>query len=187
MWTLGCIMGIGSMFSLYRFYEAPFTNFESSLYAGLHKLVWNLASGWLVLAVTTGHGGWVQRMLSSRVFVPFSRLTYCAYLCNGIVELHNTSNVRTADWVDYIQFVSTQYMTMMKFGWYSVFPFQGNATWSHTTNTFTLGFLLCLVFESPIHALERILMRHFISRNVNKPKNTSSDDITPSTSEEQVA
>lgn len=116
MWTLGCIMGIGSMFSLYRFYEAPFTNFESSLYAGLHKLVWNLASGWLVLAVTTGHGGWVQRMLSSRVFVPFSRLTYCAYLCNGIVELHNTSNVRTADWVDYIQFVSTQYMTMMKFG-----------------------------------------------------------------------
>uniref|UniRef100_A0A1I8M8L5 Nose resistant-to-fluoxetine protein N-terminal domain-containing protein n=2 Tax=Musca domestica TaxID=7370 RepID=A0A1I8M8L5_MUSDO len=169
MWTLGVIMGVGSMFSLSRFYTSSYTNMESTIYAGLHKLAWNLASGWLVLAVTTGHGGWVQRMLSSRVFVPFSRLTYCAYLCNGIVELYNTSSQRTVERSGYIEM--TNYML------------------NHTLNTFALAFILCLIFESPLHAVERVLMRHFGVRGgaPQKRDSSSSNDATPSTSEEQVA
>uniref|UniRef100_A0A1I8Q0V0 Acyltransferase 3 domain-containing protein n=1 Tax=Stomoxys calcitrans TaxID=35570 RepID=A0A1I8Q0V0_STOCA len=167
MWILSCIMAIGSMFSLGRFYAAPFTNIESTLYGGFHKLCWNLAIGWLVLAVTTGHSGWVRRMLSSRFFVPFSRLTYCAYLCNGTVELYNTSSIRIAEHTGYLE--------------------MANAMTAHTLNTFTLGFLLCLVFESPLHALERIFMRQFNSRDTSKKSSKgSSSDESPSTSEEQV-
>ncbi|XP_075155901.1 nose resistant to fluoxetine protein 6-like [Haematobia irritans] len=168
IWTISCIMGIGSMFALGRFYAAPYTTIESTLYAGFHKLFWNLSIGWLVLAVTTGHSGWVRRVLSSRFFVPFSRLTYCAYLCNGAVELYNTSSIRTAESTGYIEIL--------------------NSMLAHTLNTFALAFLLCLVFESPLHAVERIIMRQLKRRDPNKKTAKSgSSDISPSTSEEQVA
>ncbi|XP_073830449.1 nose resistant to fluoxetine protein 6-like [Musca autumnalis] len=169
MWIAGCIMGVGSMFSLSRFYSDSYTQLESTIYAGLHKLAWNLASGWLVLAVTTGHGGWLQRMLSWRVFVPFSRLTYCAYLCNGIVELYSTASLRTVEHTGYLEM--TNYMLI------------------HTLNTFALAIVLSLIFESPLHAVVRVLMRTFGVRGAtNKPQsNNSASDATPSTSEEQVA
>ncbi|EDW86401.2 uncharacterized protein Dwil_GK15256 [Drosophila willistoni] len=94
IWLCAVFIGTGSMYSVTRFYIAPYTNFESSLYAGFHKLGWNLSVGWLVIAITTGHANWLQKTLSSRVFAPISRLTYCAYLSNGIVELYHSASIR---------------------------------------------------------------------------------------------
>lgn len=55
---------------------------------------------------------------------------------------------------------------------------------SHTVDTFILAFVLCVLFESPLHALERILLR-----KVGRPEKRapSMENQSPSTSEEQVA
>ncbi|XP_067639934.1 nose resistant to fluoxetine protein 6-like isoform X2 [Eurosta solidaginis] len=163
-WLLSVVIGVASMFSIYLFYTSSFSTLDSVLYAGFHKIGWNLSVAWLVLAATTGHAGWLQKVLSSRIFVPISRLTYCAYLSNGLVELYHSSVVRYASYQSYVNLV--------------------NYMFSHIVDTFILAFVLCLLFESPIHALERILLRN-AGRKENHTK--SGENQSPSTSEEHVA
>ncbi|XP_004524121.1 nose resistant to fluoxetine protein 6 [Ceratitis capitata] len=163
-WLLSTLAGVGAMFSICRFYISPFTNVESFLYAGFHKLAWNLSVAWLVMAATTGHAGWLRGFLSSRVFVPISRLTYCAYLSNGIVELYHSSTLRYASYWNYVNLE--------------------NELISHIVDTFVLAIVLCLLFESPIHALERILLRN---AGRTEKRSQSEENQSPSTSEEQVA
>ncbi|XP_037931842.1 nose resistant to fluoxetine protein 6-like, partial [Teleopsis dalmanni] len=138
-WIASTIIGVASMYSITRFYIAPYNLLETVLYAGLHKIGWNLSIAWLVLATTTGHAGWLQSLLSQRFFAPISRLAYCAYLCNGIVELYFTALTRTSEYK-------------------SVLIMQ-NHILGHVFTTFCLALVLCVLFESPIHALERILLR----------------------------
>lgn len=39
---------------------------------------------WIVVACSSGHGGYVNKILSAPVIYPFSRVTYCAYLVHPI-------------------------------------------------------------------------------------------------------
>ena len=65
---------------------------------------------------------------------------------------------------------------------------QTDDIFGHILDTFLVAMILCLLFESPIHALERIMMSSLRKTTTNKTKNTTnSDNQTPSTSEEQVA
>lgn len=93
------------MFSVTRFYVAPYNYLESLMYAGFHKLGWNISIAWLVLSVTTGHAPVLQNFLSSRAFAPISRLTYCAYLSNGIVELYYSSSIKVPSFMGYLHLV----------------------------------------------------------------------------------
>ena len=52
-------------------------------------------SGWLVLACVTSDNGSLKKFLSSQILVPLSRLTYCAYLTNGFIELYLIGSIRT--------------------------------------------------------------------------------------------
>lgn len=79
---------------------------EAALYAGLHRFGWSLANGWLVLACVMGYGGILKKFLSCRALVPFSRLTYCAYLTNGFVELYLLSSTRSPKHMSIISLVS---------------------------------------------------------------------------------
>ncbi|KAM7346795.1 nose resistant to fluoxetine protein 6-like isoform 2-T2 [Cochliomyia hominivorax] len=166
-WLFSTFVGIACMFSVTRFYVAAYDNLESTLYAGFHKLGWNIAVAWLVLAVTTGHAPALQKFLSSRGFAPISRLTYCAYLSNGIVELCYSSSNRSPSFM----------------GYFHLF----NDLVGHILDTFLIALIVCLLFESPIHALERIILSSFRQPKTKKSNKNNSDNQTPSTSEEQVA
>ncbi|XP_030378610.1 nose resistant to fluoxetine protein 6-like isoform X2 [Scaptodrosophila lebanonensis] len=169
IWLSAVFIGVGSMYGVTRFYVVPYTVVESSLYAGFHKLGWNFAVGWLVLAVTTGHAGWLQRALSIRAFAPISRLTYCAYLSNGIVELYHMASIRQPNYMGYLSLT--------------------NDVFSHMLDTFLLAVVVCLLFESPIHALERILLRSYGGRETGHGSHNCAKqgkETTPNTSEEQL-
>lgn len=94
-WILSTIIGTVSMFSLTLFYSGEYSRFESSTYAAFHRMGWSLANSWLVLACVLGYAGSLRNLLASRGLVPFSRLTYCAYLTNGIVELYQKASLRS--------------------------------------------------------------------------------------------
>ncbi|CAN7992784.1 unnamed protein product [Ixodes hexagonus] len=52
----------------------------SAAYAGTHRLGWGLCLAWLVVACVSGRGGIVNAILSSRLLVPISRMSYAIYV-----------------------------------------------------------------------------------------------------------
>lgn len=58
---------------------------ESALYNALSRPLWACATGWMVFACITKHGGIFEKILSARHFIPFSRLSYPAFLVHPIV------------------------------------------------------------------------------------------------------
>lgn len=97
LWTLSTLIGICSMFSVTLFYipSYNYSQIESALYNSLHRLGWSIFTGWLVLGCATSEGNALKTFLSSQILVPLSRLTYCAYLTNGFIELYMAASIRT--------------------------------------------------------------------------------------------
>ncbi|GAB0098061.1 nose resistant to fluoxetine protein 6 [Sergentomyia squamirostris] len=160
-WITSVAVGAASMFSIVIFYNPNYepSRIENALYAGLHRMGWSFFTSWIVFVCVTGRAKPLHSFLASRVMAPFSRLTYCAYLTNGLVELYLASTIRTP-----------KYLTVLNL--------LGDAL-SHTILTFIAALILCLVFESPIHGIEKILLRHDEQR---RKRTTNS----PSTSEESA-
>lgn len=97
LWLSTAAVGLYSMYSV-TFYYIPtyqYSQLESALYNSLHRLGWSLFTGWTVLACVTSDSGSLRTFLSSRALVPLSRLTYCAYLTNGFIELYLAASIRT--------------------------------------------------------------------------------------------
>lgn len=109
MWVLSSIAGIASMYSVTIFYitSYKYSYFESALYNSLHHLGWSIFTGWFVLGCVTSSGNFLKKFLSSHILVPISRLTYCAYLTNGFIELYLASTVRTPRYMSVISLVSS--------------------------------------------------------------------------------
>ncbi|CAH1155134.1 unnamed protein product [Phaedon cochleariae] len=57
----------------------------SAFYAALGHSAWGLALAWITVACCTGNGGPINGLLSFKLFLPLSRLTYCAYLIHPVL------------------------------------------------------------------------------------------------------
>lgn len=149
LWTSSSLIGFASMFSIVFFFGVEYPPIWNALYASLHRLGWSYATSWVLLACILGYAGPIRSILSSSALVPLSRLTYCAYLMNGLVELFYSASIRTP-----------KYMSVMNlFG----------ETMSHIFITFLGAMVLCLIFESPIHGIEKIFLRNgkkFTTKNL---------------------
>lgn len=156
-WTVSTALGTLSMFGISTFYNATGTgNYTyNALYAAAHRLGWSASNGWLVLACVTGNAGPLKKFLSSRALVPISRLTYCAYLTNGLVELYFSASQRVPI--------------------YASVPTMTAGTLSHVCLTFLMALGLCLVFESPIHGIEKIFLRR-MRPTAGKGQQTAKED-----------
>lgn len=97
LWVLTLIVGLYSMYSVTLYYipTYEYTQLESALYNSLHRLGWSALASWMLLACVTSENGWLKTILSWRGLVPISRLTYCAYLTNGFVELYMAASIRS--------------------------------------------------------------------------------------------
>lgn len=104
-WLTATAAGIASMFSIVAFVGAERSVWLRAAYAGLHRLGWSYATGWIVFACALDFAGPIRSVLSSRALVPLSRLTYCAYLMNGLVELYQASSIRTPKYMSTINMV----------------------------------------------------------------------------------
>lgn len=109
MWTLSSAIGFFSMFSVTLFYipSYNYSQLESALYNSLHRLGWSIFTGWLVLGCVTSEGNGLKTFLSSQILVPISRLTYCAYLTNGFIELYMAGSIRTPKYMSVSSLVSS--------------------------------------------------------------------------------
>ncbi|KAJ8949571.1 hypothetical protein NQ318_016202, partial [Aromia moschata] len=157
-WTLAAILGVMSMYTIVIFYNPDHeaNSFESAIYSSLHRVAWCLAIGWIMLACITENAAIINKFLSWKFFIPTSRLTYCAYLANGIIEVYNMAVLRQP------MYLSKYELACKILG--------------HLILTYTVAFLLCILFESPIHGLEKMLLR---KEKVKEHKHTPSSTLKP--------
>lgn len=139
--TFSIVFGISAIYSITLFYlpHYEYNELESALYASLHKVAWSLCVGCIVVTCATSNLGWLKSFLSWPPFAPLSRLTYCAYLVNGLVELYSIGTLRSPTYLSIWSLLSTAL--------------------AHVVLTFTAGFLLSIFFESPILGLEKCFIK----------------------------
>lgn len=139
-WLCSTVLGCLSMFSVAVFYDPlhEYNHLESAIYASLHRVAWCISIGWILFVCITDNAGIVNKFLSYKLFIPLSRLTYCAYLTNGLIEIYSQASLRQPT------YLRKWDLSVNIFG--------------HMMYNVIFAFVLCIFFESPIHGLEKILM-----------------------------
>ena len=109
-------------------------------YEVLSRPGWALMLGWIVVACATGHGGFINSILSWDGFLPLSRLTYCAFLVHLTVMNF-----------EFMGPDSTQLYTLTNL----IYRFFGMYVMSYA-----VAFLLAVGVEAPMLGLEKVALAH---------------------------
>jgi len=85
-WILSLSTLLVVAFVLYPAHQGniPPTGFAAA-YSAIARILWACSLAWITFASRQGIGGFFTRVLSFKVWVPLSRLTYCAYLVHPFV------------------------------------------------------------------------------------------------------
>ncbi|XP_015180905.1 PREDICTED: nose resistant to fluoxetine protein 6-like [Polistes dominula] len=81
-WILGSLCNLLIIFGLYK---NRMSVLPSAFYIGLGRTIWAIGIAWIIIACSTNNGGIVNLILSWKVWKPFSKLTYLAYLLHPIL------------------------------------------------------------------------------------------------------
>ncbi|XP_071451418.1 nose resistant to fluoxetine protein 6 [Hetaerina americana] len=147
-WTLSSLCLLSLLYGLYGTNLSPAT---AAAYSSLSHTAWALAMAWVVIACSTGYGGWVNSLLSWSPLYPFSRVTYCAYLVHPLVIRITAMNM------DSPLHLGKDNITIIYLG--------------NVVASYVLSFMVSLAFEAPAVALLKILhpKRHKADNEQNPP------------------
>lgn len=81
-WTLGVLCNCTILFGGA---ERNLPMHLSIINTALSRTFWGFGISWLIVACITNNGGIVNTILSYKIWIPFSRLTFCAYLLNPFI------------------------------------------------------------------------------------------------------
>ncbi|KAF7493708.1 Nose resistant to fluoxetine protein 6 [Sarcoptes scabiei] len=111
----------------------------AAIYSSTSRIIWSLGLAWITFVSSKNQGGFVQRFFSLKCWIPFSRLTYCAYLVHPIIiALFYGSRQQTFDYSFYL----ILYFTI-----------------SNICITYLASIILALFIEYPISAIGKILLQ----------------------------
>ncbi|KAJ0180859.1 hypothetical protein K1T71_002944, partial [Dendrolimus kikuchii] len=125
------------LFLIFGLYRTELTVWGAALYSALSHSLWAACIGWIIIACSTGHGGWIRPLLSAPVLYPFSRVTYCAYLVHPVVlryvAMHLTHPIHLGEILVTVLFLG---LTMV---------------------SYFVAFLISVAFEAPVVTMLKIL------------------------------
>lgn len=137
-WCVAVTSALCVLFMKIPWYKSPDAPSEVSklLATFFERILWSLFLAWFTLSCATGRGGFVGRFLSSSVFAPLSRLSFCVYLIHYpfIMIMLHASRER----IHYSHFTQ-------------VTLFFGVFIWSNL-----LAYMAYLVCEAPTAALDKL-------------------------------
>ncbi|RZB38996.1 nose resistant to fluoxetine protein 6-like [Asbolus verrucosus] len=135
-WTaaVACLLSL-----VYGLYEVNLSPLTGAAYSALSHSAWALGLSWVVIACSTGYGGFANTILSSTVLYPFSRITYCAYLLHPVVMRVMTMNM------DSPLHLGSLVMIIIFLG--------------QVVASYVLSFFVSLAFEAPVVCMLRIMSK----------------------------
>jgi len=140
-WILSAAFGISAVFGGYTNHGKEMPRMSSVTYGAyfsLTRVTFPLAVAWVIYACHYGYGGVINRFLSSRAFLPLTRISYVSYLIHPVIMVTYMFSQRGLMYATEITLVSL---------------FIG-----HLTLTFIFGYFFHLFFEQPFIALEKLVM-----------------------------
>ncbi|XP_016839566.1 O-acyltransferase like protein isoform X1 [Nasonia vitripennis] len=135
---IGWLLSTACLLSLlYGLYETELSPATGAAYSSLSHSAWALSLAWIVVACSTGYGGYVNDILSAPILYPFSRVTYCAYLVHPIVIRLTAMNM------DSPLHLGKDSMLITFFG--------------QVVASYILSFVISVSFEAPVVSMLKIL------------------------------
>ncbi|XP_045507641.1 nose resistant to fluoxetine protein 6-like isoform X2 [Colias croceus] len=122
---------------IFGLYRTELSAASAAAYSALSHSLWAACIGWIIIACSTGYGGWVRTLLSAPVLYPFSRVTYCAYLVHPVVlryvAMHLTHPIHLGEMLVFVLFLGL------------------------TVISYFLAFIISVAFEAPIVTMLKIV------------------------------
>lgn len=106
LWLLWIIGSSSNLIILFGLSDKNISITTAAIYNALSRPVWGIGISWLLIACITNHGGFINKFLSLTIWIPVSRLTYCAYLLNPYIITSLYRSSETAMHVDVFPNVS---------------------------------------------------------------------------------
>ncbi|XP_059481090.1 nose resistant to fluoxetine protein 6-like [Neocloeon triangulifer] len=100
-WLLSAAICLTIVFTILIVYAEDYVYepVAASFYATFHKFGWAIGVGWVIWACVNGYGGPVNSILAWRYFVPFSKLSFAAYLIHQDMMDFRRALRRTANYI----------------------------------------------------------------------------------------
>ncbi|CAL1284185.1 unnamed protein product [Larinioides sclopetarius] len=73
-----------SCIAFFALYNRDESDWERAIFNGVKDLLFSFSISWVIFVCVTGQGGIINWLLSLKIFVPFSRLSYCFYFIHMI-------------------------------------------------------------------------------------------------------
>ncbi|KAL7744527.1 hypothetical protein ACLKA6_017049 [Drosophila palustris] len=139
-WIISLALIFTSLFALYPYATNGKTlpTLNEAFYVTLTYIAWPLALVWIVFACKYGYGGLANSFLSSPMWQPLSKLSYCAYLVHLIVEQFNGAITHTNTYF-------SDYQVMLRF-------------WSDFGFTVLMAYFVYILLEAPIGGIQMLLL-----------------------------
>ncbi|KAL7744528.1 hypothetical protein ACLKA6_017050 [Drosophila palustris] len=161
---LGWIISLGliftSLFALYPYATngKTLTILDEAFYVTLTRIAWPLALVWIVFACKYGYGGLANSFLSSPMWQPLSKLSYCVYIWHVFIQNVYVGNTRTSSYF-------SNYHVMLRF-------------WSDFGFSLLLAYCMYVLVEAPSGGLQLLLLPS------GKPNSQSASPVEPQVNEE---
>ncbi|XP_036384081.1 O-acyltransferase like protein [Megalops cyprinoides] len=106
-----------------------------AVYQGLHRTLWALAVSWIILACEEGYGGFINKLLSMKFWIPLSNISFACYMIHPLlIVLYNGEQETPTHYTSYNYF----------------YLFLG-----HTVMSVIIGYVLTVLIEKPYMFLKR--------------------------------
>ncbi|XP_018568697.2 nose resistant to fluoxetine protein 6-like [Anoplophora glabripennis] len=155
-WMMCVVVVSITVYTAFVFYIPgyPHDTIFSAFYASLHHFTFSLCMSWIIIAVSSGNGAWIEPILSWKPLIFLSRITYTAFLSHGAVQITTSAIMRVPRYVGVFNILYD--------------------TCGDIVVSYVIGFILTMYFEAPIIGLEKIIFKRedktYISKAVAKSK-----------------
>ena len=85
LWVIAAAICASSVYGPQKRYDGSFTKAEDLIYLMFGRLAWAVAVAIIIFACHNGYGWIVNDILSLKIWIPLSRLTFTTYLVHGVV------------------------------------------------------------------------------------------------------
>ncbi|XP_046631179.1 nose resistant to fluoxetine protein 6-like isoform X4 [Daphnia pulicaria] len=112
-WITATLLGLIVTYGMFPYLDestVPIINpFIVVSYGVLHHSAWAITIGWIIFACTHGYGGIINRFLSWKLFLPFSRMSYAVYLIHVNLAISYGAQLRKPLYVSQLPTLTTSF------------------------------------------------------------------------------